>query len=153
MLAQLLLFELYSNILLNLGAVLLIKRLELILEGSQLEKLSFLVQFGPLDLLDLLLLGGELFRQHLLLVVEDLEVFLGAQKLVVVVSGLLLCVEDFGLLALDDLLQLDLLVDDELHVLLETSELGLKAGDGGATCVLLAMLLEGLSLELLHLGL
>lgn len=96
-----------------------------------MEELPFLVKLGPLYLLHLLLFGSELLGEHLLLVVQDLEVLLGAQELVVVLRRLVPSLQDLALLGLDDLLQLYLLVHDQLHVLLQASELGLEAGDGG----------------------
>lgn len=152
MLIHLLFFELNCHIRLNLRAVVFIQVFEVVFQGSKLEEFPFLVKLGPLHLLHLLLLGSQFLRQHLLLVVQDLEVLLGAQELVVVLGGLVLSREHLALLRLDDLLQLYLLVHYQFHVLLEPSELGLETGDGGSAGVLLAVLLESFSLELLHLG-
>ena len=104
MLIHLLFFELNCHIRLNLRAVVFIQVFEVVFQGSKLEEFPFLVKLGPLHLLHLLLLRSQFLRQHLLLVVQDLEVLLGAQKLVVVLGGLVLSREDLALLRLDDLL-------------------------------------------------
>jgi hypothetical protein len=77
---------------------------------------------------------------------KDLEVLLCAQELVVVLSRLLLSLQDFILLRLDDLLELQLLIHDQFHVLLLACELGLEAGDRGRAGVLVGVLLESLGL-------
>lgn len=86
LLAQPLLLVLSLYTLLDLAPVCFINLLQLRLEWPQLQQLSFLLQFDLLNLLNFFVLLGQLITQHLLLVVQHLEVFFGAQELVVVLS-------------------------------------------------------------------
>ena len=106
LLLKLVLLELKPHSSLNLLLVLVAKRLKLGLKWPQLKHLSLKGQFLLLNLVDLLLLFSQLLREQLLLVVHDLEVLLRPNKLVVVVSGLSLRLDDLLSLLLDQLLKL-----------------------------------------------
>lgn len=116
------------------------------MEWSQLEQFSLLLQFDLLNLLDFFVLFGQLVAQHLLLVVQDLEVFFGAQELVVVLGRLALRLNDFFLLLSDDLLQLHLLVVHQLQVLLGLIQLRLQSCRGSVADMLISLRPQGLFL-------
>lgn len=102
------------------------------MQWSQLKELTLHVELLTLDPRQLFLLLGKLVREYLLLVVHNLEVFFGAEQLVVVVCCLALCLQYLILLLFDHLLEFALLREDELVVSRLLHELRLQTCDGGA---------------------
>jgi len=109
---------------------LLLGRLRVVLqlgfERAQLEELAFLGQSLALGFGDLRLLCRELLGEQALLRLEHLEVLIGPQQLLVVVSRLLLGLESLGLALLDKLLQLFLGAEKHLNVGLLALQLALE---------------------------
>lgn len=82
---------------------------------------------------------------------KDLEVLLGAEQLVVVVSCFLLCLQDLILLGLDDLLQLCFLAHHKFQVVFGAVHLCLETVDCCAGALGFSLVADVLALELLEL--
>jgi hypothetical protein len=78
---------------------------------------------------------------------ENLEVFFGAQKLIIIFCSLSALIENFFFLVGDDLLQLLLLVHHEIEVHLCLVKLSLKPRNAGTAVVLVALRLHCVALE------
>ena len=111
-----------------------------------------MVELLALTLLKFLLLLSKLFREYLLLIVENLEVFFRAQELVVKILGLFLSFDYACLLSLDNFLELNFLGHHEVIVTLLTGKLGLKSRKGGSRGLTVPLSFDSLGQDLLKLG-
>ena len=86
---ELVALELNLAVHLYLGPVVLREVVQLGFEWSELQQLPFGIQLFSFTLGEISVLFGELVRQDFLLVMENLEVLLGAYELIVKVLALL----------------------------------------------------------------
>jgi hypothetical protein len=129
------------------------KGVQLLLQRTQLEKLTLVIQLVPLSLSRLGLLLGQLLRQESLLALEHLEVLLNSHHLLVVLSCLLLGLHGLLLARLHCLLQLFLRSHQQLDIILFPLQLALESVGSGTDSLRIALLRHVLHPHLLHLAL